>query len=55
MSKNYMHSQQFAALFRQFMPRFRRFGGWAMTLAALLSTLAPLAAYLQRGDMKNGG
>jgi hypothetical protein len=52
--ENRMHAQQFGPGFRQFIPRFRRFGGWAVTPAALLPTLSPLAAYLQHGDMKNG-
>jgi hypothetical protein len=50
--KNYMHSQQFGADFRQFIPRFRRFGGSPMTLRPALSTLSSLAAHYRCGDMK---
>jgi hypothetical protein len=52
--KNYMHSQQFGADFRQFIPRFRRFGGSPMTLRPALPTLSSLAAHYRCGDMKNG-
>jgi hypothetical protein len=55
MAKKHMYLQQFGTAFRQFIPRFRRFGGSPVTLAALLPTLYSLAAYLRRGDMKNGG
>jgi len=52
--KNHMHSQQFGADFRQFIPRFRRFGGSPMTLRPALPTLSSLAAHYRCGDMKNG-
>jgi hypothetical protein len=52
--KNYMHSPQFGADFRQFIPRFRRFGGSPMTLRSALPTLSSLAAHYGCGDMKNG-
>jgi hypothetical protein len=55
MARKHMHPQQFGMAFRQFIPRFRRFGGSPVTLAAELPTLYSLAAYLRRGDMKNGG
>jgi predicted urease superfamily metal-dependent hydrolase len=45
MAKKHMHPQQSGADFRQFIPRFRRFGGSPMTLAAGLPTLSSLAAY----------
>jgi hypothetical protein len=54
MSEKHMHPQQSGADFRQFIPRFRRFGGLPMTLAVGLPTLSSLAAYLRRGEMKNG-
>jgi hypothetical protein len=53
-AKNYMHSPQFGADFRQFIPRFRRFGGSPMTLRPALPTLSSLAAHYGCGDMKNG-
>jgi hypothetical protein len=43
--KNYMHPQHFGPVFRQFIPRFRRFGGSPMTLHAAFSTLSSLAAH----------
>jgi hypothetical protein len=50
-----MHPQQSAPVFRQFIPRFRRFGGSPMTPPQALPTLSSLAAHYRCGDMKNGG
>jgi len=40
-----MHFEQLGPVFRQFMPRFRRFGGSPMTMAGTLPTLSSLAAH----------
>jgi hypothetical protein len=40
-----MYCQQSGAVFRRFIPRFRRFGGYRQTLATGLPTLASLAAH----------
>jgi hypothetical protein len=40
-----MYCQQSGAAFRPFIPRFRRFGGYRLTLAKRLPTLVSLAAH----------
>jgi hypothetical protein len=43
--KNYMHPLHSGPVFRQSIPRFRRFGGFPMTLRAAFPTLSSLAAH----------
>jgi hypothetical protein len=40
-----MYRQHSGARFRRFMPHFRRFGGYRLTLAGSVNTLASLAAH----------